>query len=100
MESSGGETGLGALRVRGLCFYSSGSRGGEREGRGEEGDGERREREKRVKTREKRDRRQNGEAEKEDKRKQRQRQRGRNSKTGRYGESETGKASRLVIILE
>ena len=53
-----------------------------------------------MKTREKRDSRQNGEVEKEDKRKQRQRQRGRNSKTGRYGESETGKTSRLVIILE
>lgn len=53
-----------------------------------------------MKTREKRDSRQNGEAEKEDKRKQRQRQRGRNSKMGRYGESETGKTSRLVIILE
>lgn len=40
MESSGGETGLGVLRARGLCFYSRGRRGGEKGERGEEGDRE------------------------------------------------------------
>ena len=40
MENSGGETGLGVLRVRGLCFYRSVNRGGEEWG---EGRGERRE---------------------------------------------------------
>ena len=86
----------------GVCVFTVVVAGEERGKGGERREMERdeRESEKRVKTREKRDSRQNGEAEKEDKRKQRQRQRGRNSKIGRYGESETGKTSRLVIILE
>lgn len=87
----------------GVCvFTSSGRMGGEKVGRGEEGDREIDERERKERKRERRETAAKMERQKKKIKECRDRDRGVDvsSKTGRYGESETGETSSLMIILE